>query len=171
MTLFSTFNVASQVFCRSALSFGIVNLKPLIPGHVLICPNRVVPRLQDLGADEVTDLFLLVQRVGKGLERAFGAQGLTVSCQDGPVAGQSVPHVHIHLIPRKRTDFPPGESDAIYPLLESSERALRGNLIASSSGQTHGGLLVVPKDEDRMPRSEEEMTREAQWLRTFFTSG
>ena len=86
--------------------------------------------------------------------------------------------MHIHLIPRKPTDFPPEDRDAIYPLLESSERALGGELLAAKANPTErmekarkdaSGLLVVPRDEDRHPRSEEEMTREAAWLGTFFT--
>ena len=42
---------------------------------------RVVPRLADLSPDEITDLFLSVQKVGKVIEKEYGGQGLTISCQ------------------------------------------------------------------------------------------
>ena len=47
-----------QVFYKTAHSFALVNLKPLLPGHVLVCPNRVVPRLKDLSAEEVSTIIL-----------------------------------------------------------------------------------------------------------------
>lgn len=50
---------------------------------VLILPQRVVPRLAELSAPEVTDLFLTVQTVGKVIERAYGGSALTVSLQVG----------------------------------------------------------------------------------------
>ncbi|KAE8540742.1 hypothetical protein D1P53_003106 [Cryptococcus gattii VGV] len=104
---------------------------------------------------------------------------MTVSLQDGVAAGQSVPHVHIHLIPRHPTDYD-GKNDRIYPLLEQSENRLHGNLKnsdvptvngnAEHDGQTKAqvGKWEVPKDEDRKPRSTEEMEREAIWLASFF---
>jgi len=48
---------------------------------VLVLPRRVVPRIMDLDADEVSDLFLAVQNVGRAVERAYGAEALTVSVQ------------------------------------------------------------------------------------------
>ena len=86
---FSTFPVTRQVFYRTTLSFAIVNLKPLLPGHILVCPQRVVPRLHDLAADEVADLFVTVQHVGAALERIFRADALCIAIQEGVVAGQS----------------------------------------------------------------------------------
>ncbi|KAJ9093067.1 hypothetical protein QFC21_006560 [Naganishia friedmannii] len=151
----------------------LTNLPPRLVRviDVLICPRRVVPRLQDLEPEEITDLFLAVQRVGRVLERVYEAEGMT----DGKSAGQSVPHVHVHLIPRKATDFG-GDNDMIYPALETHEQGLHGLLDESTRG---GGALaegkarrtglVVPQDEDRVPRSDEEMHAEAQWLASFFT--
>lgn len=66
---FSKFNVESQIFFRSRRSLGLVNLKPIVPGHVLVIPRRVVPRLADLEEEEVSDLFLSVQTVTRVLVR------------------------------------------------------------------------------------------------------
>ncbi|WVF66864.1 hypothetical protein IAT40_001607 [Kwoniella sp. CBS 6097] len=184
--LFATFDVSRQVFYRTALSMGIVNLKPLLPGHVLVIPKRVVPRLADLNSNEVTDLFLAVQHVGKVLEAVYKAKALTISIQDGAVAGQSVPHVHIHIIPRHPEDYE-GENDRIYPALEESEAQLQKDLKTSVLASTSGSADSVngdgngdgaseearrrwPKDEDRKPRTLEEMEKEANWLASFFQS-
>lgn len=48
---------ADEVFYTSALSFAFVNLKPLVPGHVLVSPKRVAKRFADLSAEEVADLW------------------------------------------------------------------------------------------------------------------
>ncbi|KAL7419678.1 Dinucleoside triphosphate hydrolase [Cryptotrichosporon argae] len=164
--LFSTFDVARQVFFRSPLSLAIVNLKPLLPGHVLVIPVRPVPRLTDLSPSEVSDLFLSVQTVGRALEAAYGAAALTVSVQDGRAAGQSVPHVHVHLIPRRPGDLE--HNDDVYPLLEDAEGALADDLRERESGErVVRPKWDAPKDEDRRPRSDDEMEKEAQWLAAF----
>ncbi|RLN97694.1 hypothetical protein BBJ28_00012353 [Nothophytophthora sp. Chile5] len=85
----------SQVFYESSLTFALVNLKPIVPvGHVLVVPKRPVARFEMLDADEVGDL------------------GYTSCTQDGEAAGQTVKHVHIHVIPRFRQDFE--RNDDIY---------------------------------------------------------
>lgn len=75
---FATFKVESQIFYRSSLSYGLVNLKPLVDGHVLCIPKRVVPRLSDLHGDEISDLFLSVQTIAKTLVRSRHLQGWVV---------------------------------------------------------------------------------------------
>lgn len=125
---------------------------------VLIIPRRVVSRFADLKPEEVTDLFLSVQHVGNVLEKAYHAHSLTISIQDGKQAGQSVPHVHVHLIPRKVTDYE-GDNDQIYPALEENEKELKRDM------ENERDAWRTPKDEDRKPRSMEEMEKEAGWLK------
>jgi len=92
---------ASEVFLTTSLSFAFVNLRPLVPGHVLVSPKRVVGRFYDLSVDEVADLWTAAHRVGQRLEPHYGANSMTYAIQDGPAAGQTVPHVHIHILPRQ----------------------------------------------------------------------
>lgn len=181
--LFGTFVVTPQVFHLTQLSFalviilltfgasvyelllidnGKVNLKPLLPGHVLVCPRRVTPRFSDLTPAEVTDLSLTVQRVGRMVERVFGATSLNIAIQDGIAAGQSVPHVHTHIIPRKQFDLEhKGGSDAIYGMLEGEDGDIGSYLQARA---TERGRFQAMDNEERKPRSEEEMFAEAEKL-------
>ncbi|GLB44860.1 putative HIT domain containing protein [Lyophyllum shimeji] len=164
--LFSTIEVTRQAFYRSSLTYAIVNLKPIVPGHVLVCPTRPVPRLADLNDSELSSLMLSVRRVGAVIERAYGADSLTIACQDGKAAGQSVPHVHFHLLPRKfKGDRFSDKNDEVYPALERNEKSLPAQLEGS---QRSSEPLKVDADEDRKPRSTEEMEEEARWLRSFF---
>ncbi|KAL1722345.1 HIT-like domain-containing protein [Schizophyllum commune] len=162
---FSSIEVTRQVFYKSAQSFALVNLKPIVPGHVLVVPTRVVPRLTDLDDSELSSLMKSVQRVGRVVERAFGADALTIACQDGKAAGQSIPHVHFHILPRKLTGDRFANNDDIYPELEKSEGGLPKDL---QSAADRYEPLKMDADDDRKPRTIEEMDKEAQWLKTFF---
>lgn len=140
-----------------------MNLKPLLPGHILVSPRRIVPRLSDLSHDEVTDLFLTVQRVARMLERVYHASSLNIAIQDGIDAGQSVLHVHTHLIPRQGSDMDDrGGNDALYGLLEGEEGDVGGHLLERQASRPK-----FPKVDDaaRMPRTEQDMIQEADNLR------
>ncbi|XP_044879330.1 bis(5'-adenosyl)-triphosphatase isoform X2 [Mauremys mutica] len=80
----------SFVFLKTELSFALVNRKPVVPGHVLVCPLRPVERFRDLRPEEVIDLFQTTQMVGNVVEKHFCGTSLTISIQDGPEAGQTV---------------------------------------------------------------------------------
>lgn len=94
-----------QVFFESSLSIGIVNIKPIVPGHVLIISKRVEPRIMNLTIDEYQDLFNSVRIVCPKLEEYYQSEALNIAIQDGPASGQSVPHVHVHILPRKSGNY------------------------------------------------------------------
>ncbi|OJJ42723.1 hypothetical protein ASPZODRAFT_1297006 [Penicilliopsis zonata CBS 506.65] len=164
---FGPFLVTPQVFHLTPLTFALVNLKPILPGHVLVSPVRVVPRVSDLTPAEATDLFLTVQRVGKMVERVYGATSLNIAIQDGSEAGQSVPHVHAHIIPRRKQDLDSrGGMDAVYELMDGEEGDI-GHFQREKEAQ--GGLrsrtnFPAVDNEARRPRSDEEMRAEAEML-------
>ncbi|XP_028768837.1 bifunctional bis(5'-adenosyl)-triphosphatase/adenylylsulfatase FHIT [Neltuma alba] len=141
----------SEVFYSTHLSYAMVNLRPLLPGHVLICPKREAKRFVDLTADETSDLWLTAQKVGGQLENYHKASSLTFAIQDGPQAGQTVPHVHIHVVPRISGDFE--KNDEIYDAMDQKERELKQKL---------------DLDKERKDRSVEEMAREADEYRKLF---
>eukprot|EP00258_Populus_trichocarpa_P030990 XP_024447009.1 bifunctional bis(5'-adenosyl)-triphosphatase/adenylylsulfatase FHIT [Populus trichocarpa] len=140
-----------EVFYATHLSYAMVNLRPLLPGHVLVCPRREVKRFVDLTADETSDLWFTAKKVGSQLERFHSATSLTFAIQDGPQAGQTVPHVHIHIIPRKGGDFE--KNDEIYDAIDEKEKELKQKL---------------DLDKERSDRSMEEMAQEADDYRLLF---
>jgi bis(5'-adenosyl)-triphosphatase len=162
------------VFHLSRLSFALVNLKPLLPGHVLVSPRRIVPRFNDLTPAEVQDLFATVQLVSRMVERVYSASSLNIAIQDGEDAGQSVPHVHTHIIPRRKDDLKEqGGTDAIYEMMESedadlgklhSEKDDRGRKGGPETEMDSKGKFPAVDNDARKPRSDEDMQREAEWL-------
>ncbi|KAL8737041.1 MAG: hypothetical protein Q9181_002085 [Wetmoreana brouardii] len=159
---FGNFLVTPQVFHKTAHSFALVNIKPLLPGHVLVSPLRAAKRLSDLNHSEVTDLFLTVQEVGRMVERVYGASSLNIAIQDGPAAGQSVPHLHTHIIPRESADLDnQGGGDAIYGMLEGEDGDVGKHLWERSNRRPK---FPAVDDSSRKPRTDEEMAEEAQRL-------
>ncbi|KAF1801175.1 fragile histidine triad protein, partial [Mucor lusitanicus] len=102
---FGNFSLSeSEVFYESSYSIGLVNLKPIVPGHVLIVPKRVVPRYSLLTVQEVTDLSESAKLISEVIEDEYcdaSNKGCVWLIQDGKEAGQTVPHVHLHLIPKR----------------------------------------------------------------------
>lgn len=139
---------------------------------MLVSPRRRVPRVADLTPDEATDLFLTVRRVGRMVERVYSASSLNIAIQDGVDAGQSVPHVHTHIIPRRRSDLDhKGGTDAVYQLMNGEEGDI-GRFqwqmmeeMARQEGEQgrRTGFPAVDNDA-RKPRSMEEMEAEAAML-------
>ncbi|EEH56920.1 uncharacterized protein MICPUCDRAFT_33505 [Micromonas pusilla CCMP1545] len=141
----------SQVFAETPLSYGIVNLKPVVPGHVLVVTRRIIKRFESLTEDELVDVWTLAKKVGSALEKHHGATSLTYAIQDGPSAGQTIPHVHIHVLPRRDGDFE--NNDEVYDAVDASERAIGGG----------GERLNL--DAERVIRTPEEMAAEAATIR------
>uniref|UniRef100_A0A0D9XNI3 Bis(5'-adenosyl)-triphosphatase n=2 Tax=Oryzinae TaxID=1648021 RepID=A0A0D9XNI3_9ORYZ len=154
---------AREVFHSTPLSYAIVNLRPLLPVSLpytekqfdlrtMLVSRREVKRFADLSSDETSDLWVTAKEVGVQLEQYHKASSLTFAIQDGPEAGQTVPHVHIHVIPRRKGDFE--KNDEIYDAIDVKERELKEKL---------------DLDIERKDRTMEEMAHEANEYRALFS--
>jgi len=114
----------ASIFRRTPLSLAFVNKKPVVVGHVLVVPRRAVARMEELEEREVTDLFLLVQRVDVFLQRHYGVDSTTISIQNGAGAGQTIPHLHVHILPRRPGDF--SHNDDVYTRLAKHDKEESG---------------------------------------------
>jgi diadenosine tetraphosphate (Ap4A) HIT family hydrolase len=77
---------------------------PISVGHTLIIPKRHIGSFFDLSSVELSDLFALLNNAKINLDRELSPDGYNVGINDGPTAGQTIPHLHIHLIPRYKGD-------------------------------------------------------------------
>ena len=97
----------AEWLCASALAFAIYDQFPVSPGHVLVITRRVVPTYFDCTAEEQAALMELVGEVKRLLDqRKPKPNGYNVGFNSGTAAGQTVPHVHVHVIPRYAGDMP-----------------------------------------------------------------
>lgn len=108
------------------------------------------------------------------VERVYGATSLNIAVQDGVHAGQSVPHVHAHIIPRRAADLDhAGGTDAVYDFLDGAERDA-ARAWGDAGADTYAGegeekvqsrsRFPVVDNEGRKPRGELEMHAEAEML-------
>lgn len=79
---------------------------PVSLGHALIIPRRHVPSLFDATATERAEILSLADEARQILVERHSPDGFNLGINDGAAAGQSVPHLHVHLIPRYRGDVP-----------------------------------------------------------------
>ncbi len=100
-------NVASdRTFVRSSTAIAIRDAFPVANGHTLVIPRQHVPSIFDLPDSDQAQLWRLVAKVRSALAEQLSPDGFNIGINDGESAGQTVPHAHIHVIPRCSGDVP-----------------------------------------------------------------
>ena len=83
---------------------AFLDANPLAPGHTLVVPNEHHERLNDLSSGLAADVFAVLHRLVPAIETTTEADGSTIAFNNGTAAGQEVPHVHGHVVPRFADD-------------------------------------------------------------------
>lgn len=96
--------IRDRAIVRGEFAWAFPTNIPITPGHTLICPVRHVQTFEELTQDERVALFDLAAKVKGALRKQFGAEGFNHAWNENKVAGQSVPHLHLHIVPRKKGD-------------------------------------------------------------------
>jgi len=94
--------VPAHVVLDEPGTLAFLDHRPLFPGHCLLVPRPHHETLADLPADLVPDVFDAVRRLSRAVEEALGADGSFVALNNR--VSQSVPHLHVHVVPRRRKD-------------------------------------------------------------------
>ncbi len=107
--------MATDIFCqiiagelrttevwRDDTVLAFLDHRPVFKGHVLVCPTRHVETLLDLPGELMEPLFTATRRIASAIGQALGADGTFVAMNN--VVSQSVPHLHVHVVPRRRGD-------------------------------------------------------------------
>lgn len=79
---------------------AFLDANPLAPGHTLVVPDEHAKRLNDVSGELATELYEVVHALVPAVEEAVDADATTVAVNNGDAAGQEVPHVHCHVVPR-----------------------------------------------------------------------
>jgi ATP adenylyltransferase len=91
---------------KGAGFFVVMNIYPYNTGHLQVIPTRHVKNLEDLTDEEVAGMFALVRKAMLLLRKVLGPIGFNVGFnQGGSVSGASIEHLHVHIVPRYKTDF------------------------------------------------------------------
>lgn len=111
---------ARTIFYQSEHCVAFTNIRCVVPGHVLIATKRLVSRVEDMTEAETRELFSIACKISKVLDEYHCAESTTITVQDGEFAGQTVKHVHCHVMPRKPGDFE--HNDEIYIRLNELDK-------------------------------------------------
>jgi bis(5'-adenosyl)-triphosphatase len=102
--------IKESTFAESANFAAIYNVAPILPGHSLVVPKWHVSSLLELSDSEFSEMNLFARKTVKLLLKVFEASAFDWTIQEGEEAGQTVSHLHLHLIPRRHGDLPsPGD--------------------------------------------------------------
>jgi len=96
--------IPARIVHETETTLAFLDAHPLARGHTLVIPKEPYEKLQDLPADLSADLFETVHELTPTIEDAVDADGTTIGINNGEAAGQEVPHVHVHIIPRFEGD-------------------------------------------------------------------
>lgn len=94
----------SRIVFSNLQGVAIRDAYPISPGHTLIIPRRHVGSFFEIAAEERDALLNLLEEAKHQIDQEFQPDGYNIGINDGPVAGQTVAHLHIHLIPRYAGD-------------------------------------------------------------------
>src|SRR6188508_1979881 len=92
----------AAVVARNEQVIAFLDHRPVFKGHVLVAPTRHVDTLLSLPSDLTVPLFTMTQRIGSAIPEALGAQGTFMAINN--VVSQSIPHLHVHVVPRTKGD-------------------------------------------------------------------
>ncbi len=140
---------AGDWLCSNDLAFAIFDGFPVSPGHVLVTTRRIVETWFDATDEEQDALMALVKESKRLLDIQLSPQpdGYNVGFNSGGAAGQTVPHVHIHLIPRYLGDMPDPRGGVRYVIPEKANYLVSKPLspgnnrsLTLAAGQPHSPL-------------------------------
>ncbi|MCU4802167.1 HIT family protein [Halobacteria archaeon HArc-gm2] len=97
-------DIPANVVAETDDAVAFLDANPLTPGHTLVIPREHYPRLNDVPDDVAAEVLGLLHDVVPAVEAAVDAPATTVAFNNGEAAGQEVPHVHGHVVPRSGDD-------------------------------------------------------------------
>ena len=94
--------MAAEIVWRGDGALAFLDHRPLFPGHVLLIPEQHIVTLADLPADLTGPFFEAAKRLERAVESAMEAEGSFIAINNK--VSQSVPHLHVHIVPRRKKD-------------------------------------------------------------------
>lgn len=109
---------------------AFLDIFPVVPGHTLVVPKAEKPNALESDATDLAACWRVIQKIAPAIVRATGAEGCVIATNVGEAAGQSVPHAHFHIIPRRKGDGlpswpnPPAEQDQLEQMQKDVTRCV-----------------------------------------------
>lgn len=142
---FCSDEINNSVFAESENFKAIYNIAPILPGHSLIIPKKHLKSILDLSDSLLSEMMQFAKKVTCILLEAFYSDAFNWSVQDNDAAGQTVPHLHLHIVPRHKVDLP--EAGDWYPKIsDNDKKILDSNHRSKLSQQQTKEIIAKLKD-------------------------
>jgi len=125
--------IPAEVVARTADGVAFLDIEPLADGHTLVVPAAHAPTIEALEPSAADGLFRLVHRLADPVRRAVDAAGTTIGINNGEGSGQTLAHVHVHIVPRWPGDGA-GTIHTIFPRRTSRKLADVAAAIRKATG-------------------------------------
>jgi histidine triad (HIT) family protein len=122
--------VPATVVAETEHALAFLDHRPLFPGHTLVVPREHVVTLRDLPVPLLEPFFAEVQRLAGAVQDGLGAEGTFVA--ENNVVSQSIPHLHVHVVPRRRKDGLRGFFWPRHPYADDGEREAAADAIRAA---------------------------------------
>jgi histidine triad (HIT) family protein len=96
--------IPAEIVAQDERTVAFLDITPLADGHTVVVPRAHVAVVEALDAADADALFRAVRRLAGPVRTAVGAAGTTIGINDGAATGQTIPHVHVHVVPRREGD-------------------------------------------------------------------
>ena len=97
-------DINKRIIVENELALAFPTNIPVVPGHTLIIPKRHIAKFEDLSDKEISAIFVLRSRLAGAFKKVFNAEGFNYAWNEGELAGQSISHFHLHILPRSAGD-------------------------------------------------------------------
>ena len=106
--------IPSYAVYEDETTYAFLDANPLAPGHTLVIPKDPYERVNDMPPELLGDVFDVAGQLAEAIETAVGADATTMAINNGEEAGQEIPHVHWHIVPR----FPDDGAAAVHAMFD-----------------------------------------------------
>jgi histidine triad (HIT) family protein len=153
--------IPSATIYEDADVMAFLDINPRFKGHALVIPKIHVTTLDELGDEVIAHLFVLVKHVADTLRSNLGAKGYNIISNNGRVAGQVVPHLHIHVVPRYEDEKQGIGFEAAFPVDKEAKKQLDELARkARIDKELKPHFLREEKKEDKTAKAENEKKKE-----------
>jgi histidine triad (HIT) family protein len=97
-------DISTRVIMQNEKAVALLDAFPLAAGHTLVIPRSHYTKVQQMNEEDAMAVFEIVWKLAGAVETASQVNASTIAIHNGSEAGQEVPHVHVHIVPRKRDD-------------------------------------------------------------------
>ena len=116
--------IPSEKVYEDANHIAFLDINPRNPGHTLVVPKKHYETILEMSDSEMSNIMLIVKKLAAAVKNGLKADGISLGQSNGRSAGQVIPHVHFHVIPRFNTEGPPG-LESILPVKKLPNDALK----------------------------------------------